>query len=117
MRALALLIALALCNCAFAIRHPAITSGIVGGVVGLSTCELGTNFDGGEQTTCGLIGGAAGIGLGGIVALAVLLGGNGHTVLVEDPEELPPPIVRAKKPPPSPSPSPEPTPAPAPAPP
>jgi outer membrane biosynthesis protein TonB len=118
MRALAVLVSVSLLagsGCAFAVKHPAIATGIVGGVIGLGTCELGTNFDAGSQATCAIVGGGAGIGLGAIVALAILLGGDGHTVLQEEtPEELPPPIERAPKK--QPEPAPEPTPPPAPAP-
>ena len=89
----------ALGGCKFAVNHPAATIGIVGGTVGLMTCELGTGFDvadGETQLTCGAIGAGAGLALAGIVALAIYFGGDGHTVLVEEPIE---PIVRDTKPP------------------
>jgi hypothetical protein len=102
-RALALALCISITGCAFAVKHPAVTIGGVAGVIGLGSCELATDFD--SHGTCAIIGGAAALALGGIVALAVLLGGEGHTVLVEDP---PPPLEREK---------PTPAPAPAPAPP
>jgi len=105
MRALALALVLSVTGCAFAVKHPAITAGIVGGTVGFSTCELGTSFE--STGTCSIIGGAAAVGLAGVVAPAIVLGGDGHTVLVGE-EATPPPIVREKKP------APEPAPAPAP---
>jgi hypothetical protein len=111
MRATALTLCIALTGCTFGVKHPAITAGIVGGVVGLGTCEIGTGFDladGKTQGQCGLIAGGAGLLLGGIVALAVVLGGEGHTVLVQD--DQPPPLVRDKK---QPEPAPT-TPAPTP---
>jgi hypothetical protein len=111
MRALALALAISISGsvtgCAFAVKHPAITAGIVGGTVAFGSCELGTDFE--SHGTCGIIGGSGALGLAGIVALAILLGGEGHTVLVGD--EGPPPIVREKK---SPAPEPASTPLPEP---
>ncbi len=96
MRALALVLAISITGCGFAVRHPAITAGIVGGTVAFGTCELGTDFE--NHGACGIIGGSGAVALAGIVALAVLLGGEGHTVLQEPMTEDPPPIVREKKP-------------------
>lgn len=110
MRALALALALAVSGCAFGVKHPALTAGIVGGTVALTTCEIGTDFD--SHGTCGIVGASGAVGLFAIVGLAILLGGEGHTVLVGD-EAVPPPIVREKK---TPPPAPDPTPSPAPAP-
>lgn len=103
MRALAFALVLSVTGCAFAVKHPAITAGIVGGTVAFGTCELGTGFE--STGTCSIIGGAAAVGLAGIVALAIVLGGDGHTVLVGE-ETAPPPIVREKKPAPAPAPEP-----------
>jgi hypothetical protein len=118
MRVTAITLCLALSSCAFAVKHPAITSGLVGGSIGLLTCEMGTGFDltdGKMVATCGAIGGGVGLALGGIVALAVLLGGEGNTVLQEGMTEDPPPLVRKKKQPePEPQPAPEPAPEPPP---
>ncbi len=117
MRALALLLCVAIVGssgCEFGVRHPAVTAGILGGVVGLGTCEIGTDFE--SNKACALIGGGAAALLGGVVALAILLGGEGHTVLQEPMTEEPVPIVRDKKRAPAPAPDPAPGPAPAPAP-
>lgn len=100
MRAIVLSLIVSLTGCKFAVQHPAATIGIVGGTVGVLTCELGTGFDlsdGSTQGTCAAIGAGAGLALAGIVALAIYFGGEGHTVLVDD--GPPPPIVRDKKPP------------------
>jgi hypothetical protein len=78
-------------SCEFAVKHPAITVGIVGGVVAAGSCELGT---GGEHATCGIVTGSVAVGLAGIVWLAMLLGGEGNTVLQgPDPDDPPPPQV------------------------
>lgn len=56
-------------SCAPAVRHPAITAGIFGGVVGFGGCYLqGTDAD-----KCAGIGAVAGVGLGAIAALVLLL--------------------------------------------
>ncbi len=87
--AVALSLTAALGSCAFAVRHPAITTGVIGAVIAGGTCELAVknNADGakGDQFACGLATGAAGVGLGLIVAAAIWLGGDGHTILVEEP--------------------------------
>jgi len=107
MRTLALVLVLSVTGCAFGVKHPAITAGIVGGTVALGSCEIGTDFD--NHGACGIIGGAGAVALLGIVGLAILLGGDGHTVLVGE-EAQPAPIVREKKPTPTPTPAPEPSP-------
>lgn len=118
MRALALVVAISVSGCAFAVKHPAVTAGIFGGTVALGSCEIGTDFE--NHGACGIIGGAGALALFGIVGLAILLGGEGHTVLVGE-ETAPPPIVREKKspppPPPTPTPTSEPQPTPSPSPP
>src|SRR5687768_17365337 len=87
--ALALVLVANLAACEFAVKHPAATIGIVGGVIAAGTCELGT---GGEHATCGIVTAGVGVGLAGIVWLATLLGGDGTTVLQgPDPDEPPPP--------------------------
>lgn len=110
MRAPALVLAISLTGCAFAVKHPAVTAGVVGGTVAFGTCELGTDLD--SHGTCGIVGGSAALALAGVVALAILLGGDGHTVLQEPMTEDPPPIVRDKKPAPPPAPPAPPAPAP-----
>lgn len=109
MRSLAVVLAISVSGCAFGVKHPAITAGIVGGTVALGSCEVGTDFD--SHGTCAIIGAGGAVALFGIVALAILLGGEGHTVLVGE-ETEPPPIVREKKSPPAPTPTPTPEPTP-----
>lgn len=75
-------------GCKFAVQHPAITAGIVGGTVGLGTCEMAD----GTQKQCFAVAGAAGLGLGLITGLAMLLGGNGDTVLNNEPMVEPLPV-------------------------
>ncbi len=76
---------LALCGCAQAQRHPAIAVGLVAGVVGGMTCEI----QGPEhQSTCGIIGGAAGLGLGLITGLVTLIfDTSDHSLGPDDDEE------------------------------
>ena len=93
MRALAsIALAASLAGCGFAKQHPAITIGITAGVVAEGTCEIGT----GEHLACAGISAGVGVGLAAIVALAMLLGGDGDTVLggaAADPDAPPPPEV------------------------
>ena len=74
MKRLALL--LALCGCASAQRHPAIAIGIVTGIVGGMACEMDSPA---HQSTCGIIAGAAGVGLGSITGIATLIGETNDT--------------------------------------
>lgn len=88
-RAVVVVLIASLASCGFAKQHPAITIGITAGVIAEGTCEIGT----GEHLTCLGISGAVGVGLAGIVALAMLLGGEGDTVLggtAADPDAPPP---------------------------
>jgi hypothetical protein len=62
------LFALAL-SCAQAVKHPAITAAVLGGVVGFGTCEI----EEGNHATCAAIGGGAALFLGGIAALVMLI--------------------------------------------
>jgi len=68
-RAVLCLALLGLGNCAFAVKHQAVTIGIVAGTVGFGTCELNIN----SHPTCAIIGGSAALVLGGITALVTLL--------------------------------------------
>jgi len=79
MRKLALL--LALCGCAQAQRHPAIAIGIVGAIVGGMTCEMDSPA---HQSTCGIIAGAVGLGLGAITGIATLIGETNDTSATSD---------------------------------
>ncbi|HEY5937671.1 MAG TPA: hypothetical protein VIU61_23650, partial [Kofleriaceae bacterium] len=70
MRAVAILIVCCLSSCSFAVKHPAITAGIVGGTVTLASCELASA----DQKACFMYSGAAALGLGLVVAAALWLG-------------------------------------------
>ncbi len=91
-RAAAVVLVFSLASCGFAKRHPAITIGLTSGAIAEGSCELATS----EHLTCLGISGGVGLGLAAIVALALLLGGDGDTVLggaANDPDEPPPPAV------------------------
>ncbi|HEY4242000.1 MAG TPA: hypothetical protein VGM88_19405 [Kofleriaceae bacterium] len=82
-RAVALVAALSLGSCAFAVKHPAITAGLAGGALAGGLCELNVS----DQKACALTTAGAGVGLAAIVLLAILIGGDGHTILVTDPDQ------------------------------
>ena len=87
-------------SCGFAVRHPAITAAIVGGVVAGATCEISTHNSsggGGREGACAIVTGAAGVGLGAIVAAAIYFGGDGHTILIQDPPAEPEPPIHTFK--------------------
>ena len=67
-------------GCKFAVDHPPATVGIVAGVLGFGTCKLAKD----DYAACGLAGAGAGLGLALITAGALWLGGDGHTVMVEE---------------------------------
>ena len=67
-------------GCDFAVNHPAVTAGLVGGTLGLATCKLASDNIG----TCLAVGGGAGAFLGLVAATALGLGGDGHSVLIEE---------------------------------
>lgn len=85
MRATALVMIVSLSSCAFAVRQPAATAGIVGATLGFATCEMGTDLD--AHAACALVGGGAALLLGGAVFLAMMLGGEGNTVLIDPSDE------------------------------
>jgi hypothetical protein len=115
--AAALLIALSpATGCAFAVKHPAAAAGIVGGTLAFGTCKLASDNYG----ACAAVGGGAGAFLGLVAATALWLGGDGHTVLIEDQAQPLPddgrPIKRRRRAPVAPDapvPAPEPSPDPA----
>jgi hypothetical protein len=73
-------------GCAFAVDHPAITAGTVAGTLALGTCNLASDNLGG----CLAVGGGAGAFLALVAAAAIWLGGDGHSVAVEEqPQPLP----------------------------
>lgn len=61
---------LATSGCEFAVRRPAVTTGLVTGTIALGTCELASS----EHLQCFGVSGAAGVGIGLITALAIWLG-------------------------------------------
>ena len=67
-------------GCSYAVNHPAIAAGVVGGTLGLATCKLASDNIG----ACFLVGGGAGAFLGLVAATAIWLGGDGHSVLTEE---------------------------------
>ena len=67
-------------GCAFAVEHPAIAAGVVGGTLGLGTCKLASDNLGG----CLAVGGGAGAFLGLAAAVALWLGGDGHTAPTDE---------------------------------
>jgi hypothetical protein len=93
MRAIVLTGALALSltasgGCGFAVKHPAVTAGLVVGTMTLGTCELATD----EHQSCFLAAGGAGLVLGLIAATALWLGETGEDAILQprpDPVESP----------------------------
>lgn len=81
MRAVAIALVCCLASCSFAVKHPAITAGIVGGTVTLGSCELASA----DQKACFMYSGVAALGLGLVVAAALWLG------TYEEEEVAPPP--------------------------
>ena len=102
MRATAAALIITLSSCAFAVEHPAASAGLVGGTLGFSTCEIGTDFD--VHGPCVAVGVGAALLLGGAVFLATLLGGEGNTVLNAPAPEIGPEPPSIDDVPPSPAP-------------
>lgn len=99
MRATALVAALAALalgvpagGCGFAVRHPAITAGIVGGSLGLSTCELASD----DHLACLGVGGGAAAFLGLVAATALFFGETGEDSILQPPPDSEPPPRRHK---------------------
>jgi hypothetical protein len=106
-------------GCAMAVKHPAVTAGVVVGTLGLGTCELASS----DQKACFGISGAAGIGMALITAAALWLGyedAEPAPAQAADPSNLAPGPVYVPSPDQTPAPAkpapPPPAPAPAPAP-
>ena len=97
--AAALIAALPAAGCATAVNHPALTVGAVGVTLGFSTCKLAKD----DYAACGLVGAGAGAFLALVTATALWLGGDGHSVMVEEQARPLPedgrPIKRRHKPP------------------
>jgi hypothetical protein len=115
-----LLLAIPLAGCGFAVKHPAVTAGIVGGSLGLVTCELATQ---GRQLECFEVAGAAGALLAATVVVATWLGTEEEDpVPVEEPlpteprvggtTPAPPPGFKPRPPPTDPTKPPPPAPIP-----
>jgi hypothetical protein len=82
-------------GCASAVKHPAITAGIVGATLGFGTCKLASDSYG----ACLAVGGGAGAFLAIVAAAAIWLGGDGNTVMVEEQAQpLPDERPRHKRP-------------------
>jgi hypothetical protein len=96
--ALAIVVALASAlpsttGCAFAVKHPAASAGIVAGTLGFGTCKLASDNVGG----CLAVGGGAGVFLALVAAAAIWLGGDGNSVAVEEQAQPLPPDDRPRR--------------------
>jgi hypothetical protein len=80
-------------GCGFAVRHPAVTAGLVAGTLTLGTCELESP----EHGTCFAAAGIAGAALGLIAAGALWLGSSGEDSVLQPPPEPAPPIRPAQQ--------------------
>lgn len=79
-------VVLALAGCAQAQKHPAIAIGIAGAIVGGLACEMDSPA---HQSTCGIITGAVGLGLGGITGLVTLFADTeDHSLPSDDDMEM-----------------------------
>lgn len=76
----AVVVASPLAGCESAVKHPAVTAGIVGGTLGFGTCKLASDSYG----ACAAVGGGAGAFLALVAATAMWLGGEGHSIAVEE---------------------------------
>jgi hypothetical protein len=78
--AIALAAGLPSVGCESAVKHPAITAGIVGGTLGFTTCKLGSDNLG----ACLAVSGGAAAFLGLVAATALWLGGDGNPSVIEE---------------------------------
>jgi hypothetical protein len=78
--AIALAAGLPSLGCESAVKHPAITAGIVGGTLGFTTCQLGSDNLG----ACLAVSGSAAAFLGLVAAAALWLGGDGNSSVIEE---------------------------------
>ena len=86
--------------CGFAVKHPAVTAGVVAGTLGFTTCKLASD----NYAACGLVAGGAGAFLGLVTAAALWLGGDGNSSALEEqaqplPEDDQPPMPAVALPP------------------
>jgi hypothetical protein len=79
-------------GCGFAVRHPAVTAGIVAGSMTLGMCELATD----EHRSCFLAAGGAGAALGLRAAGALWLGTTGEDSFLQPPPAPVPPVRRRR---------------------
>jgi hypothetical protein len=99
--AIALAAGLPSAGCESAVKHPAITAGIVGATMGFTTCKLGSDNLG----ACLAVGGGAAAFLGLVAATALWLGGEGNPSVLEEEQVQPlpaddaPPRRRRRHPP------------------
>jgi hypothetical protein len=99
--AIALVAGLPSVGCESAVKHPAITAGIVGATMGFTTCKLGSDNLG----ACLAVGGGAAALLGLVAATALWLGGEGNPSVTEEEQVQPlpaddaPPRRRRRHPP------------------
>jgi hypothetical protein len=95
-RAVALVACVALCGCAFAQKHPAVTIGAVAGTLTFGLCSL--NVD--DTGKCAIVGAAAGVGLGGITGLVMLFANTNAEETDPDLDETDPRYQSVTPPPP-----------------
>ena len=91
--AIALAAAVPSAGCESAIKHPAITAGIVGATMGFTTCKLGSDNLG----ACLAVGGGAAAFLGLVAATALWLGGEGNPSVIEEEQVQPLPADDAPR--------------------
>lgn len=82
----------ALGGCAFSQKHPGVTVGIVTGTIGFGACQLSVEKVG----TCSIVGGIAGLALGGITGLITLFADTSAHELPPFEEEPEEPFKRVK---------------------
>jgi hypothetical protein len=75
-------------SCNFAVKHPAVTAGIVAGTTGLVTCELASE----DHKPCFIAGGAVGVGLALVAAFALWLGSEDEPEAPAASSEPPPKV-------------------------
>jgi hypothetical protein len=89
--AVAVAVALSGGGCGFAVKHPAVTAGLVAGTMALGTCELATS----EHQECFIAAGSIGALLGLIAAGALWLGSTGEDSILQPP---PDPVESPRRP-------------------
>jgi hypothetical protein len=82
-RAVLVIMLAGLAGCGFAQKHPGVTVGIVAGTIGFSACQISVE----ELGTCGIVGGVAGLALGGITGLITMFTDtSAHQLQLEEEE-------------------------------